>query len=268
VSWLCHYLGVSRSGYYAWSSRVPSRRDEGNRELLGAIERVHRDIDRSYGSPRMHLELLERGYRCGRHRVARLMRAHGVVAQRTRRYRTNRAREELYARFENRLLARGPVCRSNEVWVGDYTYLRTAQGWLYLAVVLDLYARRVIGWAVSKQRTATLTREALRMAIDDRNPAPGTVFHSDQGIEYAAHSFQSLLAAYGLQPSMSRRGNCYDNAHMESFFSSLKLEMGNGFRSHAQALEQIRRYLHFYNSTRRHSSLNYCSPVDYETASS
>jgi len=268
VSWLCQYLGVSRSGYYAWSSRGPSHRDEDNRELLGAIEQVHRDSDRSYGSPRMHLELLERGYRCGRHRVARLMRAHGVVAQRKRRYRTNRARGELYARYENRLLDRAPVSRCDEVWVGDYTYLRTAQGWLYLAVVLDLYARRVIGWAVSRQRTANLTREALRMAIDSRKPVAGTVFHSDQGIEYAAHSFQSLLAAYGLQPSMSRRGNCYDNAHMESFFSSLKLEMGNSFRSRTDALDQIRRYLHFYNRTRRHSSLNYRSPVDYERASS
>lgn len=257
-------MGVSRSGYYAWVSRGLSSRLRANSELLTAIERIHRETDRSYGSPRMHLELVDLGYQCGRHRVARLMRAHGVVAQRMRRYRTNRARGDLYARFENRLLERGPVRSPDEVWVGDYTYLRTPQGWLYLAVMLDLYARRVIGWAVSRQRTANLTREALRMAIDHRHPKAGTLFHSDQGIEYAAHSFQSLLSAHKIEPSMSRRGNCYDNAHMESFFASLKLEMGEDFRSASDAVDQIRDYIHFYNTTRRHSSLNYCSPIAYE----
>jgi putative transposase len=257
-------MGVSRSGYYAWSARDVSSRVQQNTELIGAIERIHQETDRAYGSPRMHLALRERGYRCGRHRVARLMRAHGVVAQRTRRYRTNRARGELYARFENRLLGRAPVTSPDQVWVGDYTYLRMPQGWLYLAVVLDLYARRVIGWSVSRQRTANLTREALRMAIDHRHPKAGVLFHSDQGIEYAAHSFQSLLSAHKLEPSMSRRGNCYDNAHMESFFASLKLEMGQDFRSASDAVDQIRDYIQFYNTTRLHSSLNYCSPIAYE----
>ena len=134
-----------------------------------------------------------------------------------------------------------------------------------IAVVLDLYARRVIGWAFSRQRTANLPREALRMAIDERQPLPGTLFHSDQGIEYAAHTFQSLLAAHQLEPSMSRRGNCYDNAHMKSFFASLKLEIGGTFRSAADAIWKIRSYIHFYNHQRRHSSLNYRSPVQYET---
>jgi putative transposase len=257
-------MQVSRSGYYAWSSRGASPRLLQNTELIAAIGRIHRETDRAYGSPRMHLALVERGYRCGRHRVARLMRTHGVVAQRTRRYRTNRARDELYARFENRLLERGPVCSPDEVWVGDYTYLRMPQGWLYLAVVLDLYARHVIGWSVSRQRTANLTREALRMAIDHRHPKAGVLFHSDQGIEYAAHSFQSLLTAHKLEPSMSRRGNCYDNAHMESFFASLKLEMGQDFRSASDAVDQIRDYISFYNTTRLHSSLNYRSPIAYE----
>jgi len=232
--------------------------------LLGVMEQVHRETDRAYGSPRMHQELVDRGHPCGRHRVARLMRTHGLVAQRKRRYRTNPSRGDLYARFENRLLQRDPAGRTNELWAGDYTYLRTPQGWLYLAVVLDLYSRRVIGWSVSRQRTANLTREALRMAIDQRKPAAGTLFHSDQGIEYAAHSFQSLLAAHRMQPSMSRRGNCYDNAHLESFFSSLKLEMGQDFRTAADALQQIRDYIHFYNSTRKHSSLGFRSPSEYE----
>jgi putative transposase len=229
VNWLCRYMHVSSSGYYAWRSREVSARAQANLELVAAIHDIHRDTERSYGSPRMHLELVHRGYRCGRHRVARLMRMHGIVAERKRRYRRNSGRDELYARFDNRLAQRrahGP----NELWVGDYTYLRTPQGWLYLAVVLDLYARRVIGWAFSRQRTANLPREALRMAIDERKPRPGTLFHSDQGIEYAAQTFQSLLAAHGLEASMSRRGNCYDNAHMESFFASLKLEVGGKFR--------------------------------------
>lgn len=264
MNWLCQYMQVSRSGYYAWSSREASPRLQQDTALVTEIERIHRETDRAYGSPRMHMELIERGFACGRHRVARLMRAHGVVAQRTRRYRTNPARGELYARFENRLLERSPVRTPDEVWVGDYTYLRMPQGWLYLAVVLDLYARRVIGWSVSRQRTANLTREALRMAIDHRQPNAGVLFHSDQGIEYAAHSFQSLLRTHKLEPSMSRRGNCYDNAHMESFFASLKLEMGQDFRSASDAVDQIRDYIHFYNTTRLHSSLGYCSPVAYE----
>ena len=258
-------MKVSTSGYYAWCNRKVSARAQQNLELVTAIKRLHKGRRRCYGSPRVHLDLIDQGYACGRHRVARLMRAHGIVAERTRRYRSHRAREDLYARFENRLLQRSAASRPNELWVGDYTYLRTPQGWLYLAVVLDLYARRVIGWAFSRQRTAILPREALRMAIDERQPLPGTLFHSDQGIEYAAHTFQLLLAAYQLQPSMSRRGNCYDNAHMESFFASLKLEVGGAFRSAADAIAKIRSYIHFYNHERRHSSLNYHSPVQYET---
>jgi putative transposase len=261
-------MKVSTSGYYVWRNRKASARAQQNHELVTAIKRVHKGKRRCYGSPRVHLDLIEQGYVCGRHRVARLMRAHGIVAERERRYRTNVAREELYARFENHLRQRGTACRADELWVGDYTYLRTPQGWLYLAVVLDLYARRVIGWAFSRQRTANLPREALRMAIDERQPLPGTLFHSDQGIEYAAHTFQSLLAAHKLQPSMSRRGNCYDNAHMESFFASLKLEIGGAFRSAADAIAKIRSYIHFYNHQRRHSSLNYQSPVQYEKLSS
>lgn len=232
--------------------------------MLGAIKQVHHETDRTYGSPRMHRELVDRGHSCGRHRVARLMRAHGLVAQRKRRYRANAAMAGLYSRFENRLLKHEPARRTNELWVGDYTYLRIPQGWLYLAVVLDLYSRRVVGWAVSRKRTANLTREALRMAIDQRKPAAGTLFHSDQGIEYAAHSFQSLLAEHRLEPSMSRRGNCYDNAHMESFFSSLKLEMGLDFESAHDAVQQIRDYIYFYNTNRRHSRLGFRSPIEYE----
>jgi len=268
VSWLCRYLQVSRSGFYAWNRRGESARAQANHALVSVMCEVHRETDRAYGSPRMHRELIARGHACGRHRVARLMRIHGLVAQRKRRYRANAAMAGLYARFENRLRNHDPAHRPNELWAGDYTYLRTPQGWLYLAVVLDLYSRRVIGWAVSRQRTANMTREALRMAIHQRKPTPGTLFHSDQGIEYAAYSFQSLLTEHKLEPSMSRRGNCYDNAHLESFFSNLKLEMGQDFTCVTDAVQKIRDYLQFYNIHRRHSRLNYHSPVEYETFNS
>lgn len=268
MSWLCRYLQVSRSGFYAWTRRGESARTRANRALVSVMREVHRDTNRAYGSPRMHRELIARGQACGRHRVARLMRIHGLVAQRRRRYRANAAMAGMYARIDNRLLRHDPARRTNELWAGDYTYLRTPQGWLYLAVVLDLYSRRVIGWAVSRQRTANLTREALRMAIDQRKPTPGTLFHSDQGIEYAAYSFQSLLTEHKLEPSMSRRGNCYDNAHLESFFSNPKLEMGQDFTSVTDAVRQIRDYLYFYNNHRRHSRLNFHSPIEYETFNS
>jgi putative transposase len=194
-------MKVSTSGYYAWRNREESKRAQQNLELVRAIKRVHKGRTCCYGSPRMHLELVDRGYVCGRHRVARLVRAHGIVAERERRYRSNRAREELYARFENRLLQRGAASRPDELWVGDYTYLRTPQGWLYLAVVLDLYARRVIGWAFSRQRTAHLPREALRMAIDQRKPATGTLFHSDQGIETPRTAFSRCLPRTSFSPA-------------------------------------------------------------------
>lgn len=268
MSWLCRYLRVSRSGFYAWGQRAESARAHANHALVSVMREIHQQTDRAYGSPRMHRELLARGHYCGRHRVARLMRIHGLVARRQRRYRANAAMAGLYARFDNHLLTRAPARRANELWAGDYTYLRTPQGWLYLAIVLDLFSRRVIGWAVSRQRTASLTREALRMAIHHRRPAPGTLFHSDQGIEYAANTFQSLLTQHQLTASMSRRGNCYDNAHLESFFSNLKLEMNQDFACVTDAVQKIRDYLYFYNNQRRHSRLDFRSPVEYETINS
>jgi putative transposase len=260
-------MKVSTSGYYAWRNRAQSARGQQDLELVAAIKRVHRGDKRCYGSPRVQRELREKGYGCGRHRVARLMRLNGIVASRIERYQDRGARDDLYARFDNLLLRREAASRPDELWVGDYTYLRTPQGWLYLAVVLDLYSRRVIGWSFSGQRTAQLTREALRMALDERRPLPGTLFHSDQGVEYAAHAFQSLLTTHGLEPSMSRKGNCYDNAFVESFFASLKLEVGGAFRSAHEAIENIRPYIRFYNHQRQHSSLGYQSPVQYERLS-
>lgn len=183
-----------------------------------------------------------------------------------KRFIANPGRHEFYEGTGNQLLGRAPVSSVNEVWVGDFTYIRTSQSWIYLATVMDLYSRRIVGWSVSKKRTSSLTKDSVQMALEQRSPKPGTLFHSDQGIEYAAHSFRALLDSHGIQRSMSRQGNCYDNAYAESFFHSLKTEMVyfNSFKSVAEAVAHIMDYISFYNTKRRHSSLDYQSPVDYE----
>ena len=234
--------------------------------LLAEIVRIHRESDQTYGSPRIHAELREKGYRCGRHRVARLMRENGIEAKMTRRFIAHPGRHEFYEGTGNQLLNRGPATTVNEVWVGDLTYIKTNQSWIYLATVMDLYSRRIIGWSASKTRTSSLAKDAVQMAIAQRKPKPGILFHSDQGIEYAAHSFRALLDSHGIQRSMSRQGNCYDNAYAESFFHSLKTEMVyfKRFLSRAEAVAHIMDYISFYNTKRRHSSLGYQSPADYE----
>ena len=234
--------------------------------MLAEIVRIHRESRRTYGSPRIHAELKDKGHRCGRHRVARLMRENGIEAKMTSRFIANPGRHEFYEGTGNQLLGRGPVSTLNEVWVGDFTYIKTQQSWIYLATVMDLYSRRIIGWSVSTRRTSNLTKDSVQMAIEQRRSKPGTLFHSDQGIEYAAHSFRALLDSYGIQRSMSRQGNCYDNAYAESFFHSLKTEMVyfRRFKSAAEAVAHIMDYISFYNTKRRHSSLGYQSPVDYE----
>ncbi len=263
---LCRKLGVSRSGFYARKRRPRSQRQRENEVLLAEMVQIHRESRQTYGSPRIHAELKERGYRCGRHRVARLMRENGIEAKMRRRFIANPGRHEFYEGTGNQLLARGPVSLVNEVWVGDLTYIKTHRSWIYLATVMDLYSRRIIGWSVSKRRTSSLAKDAVQMALQHRKPKPGTLFHSDQGIEYAAHSFRALLDSHGIRRSMSRQGNCYDNAYAESFFHSLKTEMVyfSRFRSGAEAVAHIMDYISFYNTKRRHSSLGYQSPVDYE----
>lgn len=183
-----------------------------------------------------------------------------------KRFIANPGRHEFYEGTGNQLLGRAPVSSVNEVWVGDFTYIKTNQSWIYLATVMDLYSRRIVGWSVSKKRTSSLTKDSVQMALEQRSPKPGTLFHSDQGIEYAAHSFRALLDSHSIQRSMSRQGNCYDNAYAESFFHSLKTEMVyfNSFKSAAEAVAHIMDYISFYNTKRRHSSLGYQSPVDYE----
>ena len=264
--WLCQMMGVSRSGFYAWRSRPMSERERSNRALVKKIRRTHRKSASRYGSPRIYVELREQGETCGRHRIARLMRSHGIVAKKAwfnRRYPRHRA---FYQGEGNLLLGRAPTRRCDEVWVADHTCVRTHHSWLYLAVVMDLHSRRIIGWSIDQRRTVELTKAALGSALASGRKRADTVFHSDRGIEYVAHDFRTSLRAHGLVQSVSRKANPYDNAHMESFFASLKTEMVHHelLRHLADAKRCIRNYIKFYNHQRRHSALDYRSPVEYE----
>lgn len=263
----CALLEVSRSGYYAWCRRPASRRAVANRLLVGVITRVHREVDRTYGSPRMQQELVGQGWRCGRHRVARLMQAHGIRAKQARRFQVTTDSRHGYATAPNRLARQFTVAAPNQVWMSDVTYLPTATGWCYLAVVLDAWSRRVIGWAVDTQMTAALTLAALDQATTSRRPPVGVLHHSDRGVQYACTADRTALQRLGMVASMSRRGNCWDNAVVESFFASLKSERTGEKRygSWQDAEADVRDYIErFYNRQRRHSTLGHLSPAIYE----
>jgi transposase InsO family protein len=264
---MCKVLRVGRSGYYAWAKRHPSTRVQANQVLLERIRAIYQYSRQSYGSPRLYLALRQQGIACGRHRVARLMRASGLVARAKRHFRphtTQRAAGVIPApnRLNQEFTATGP----NQKWVSDFTYIETQEGWLYLAVVIDLFSRRVIGWAMRETMDSELVEAALRMALDDRQPAAGLLHHSDQGSQYTSTAYLACLTAAHSQLSMSGKGNCYDNAVVESFFSTLKFECVTApFRTRAEARTTIFEYLEvWYNRQRMHSSLGYCSPVNFE----
>ena len=267
VKRMCKVLGVQRSGYYAWRKRKPSTRAQDNQALLALIEAEHQKSRRTYGSPRLHVVLQRQGVQCGRNRVARLMRLHGIVARKKRRYypRTTQ-RQAGVIPAPNRLNQDFSAAMPNQKWVSDFTYIETAEGWLYLAVVLDLFSRRAIGWAMSAKMDAELVETALRMALLGRRPPAGLLHHSDQGSQYTSTTYLNCLNAALAVLSMSGAGNCYDNAVMESFFSTLKTECVTGiFTSHAQARTVIFEYIEvWYNRQRLHSTLGYFSPVDFE----
>jgi transposase InsO family protein len=263
----CALLGVSRSGYYAWRQRPPSARAHVNRQIVAEIRRIHAEVDRTYGSPRMQPELQARGLPCGRHRIARLMRAHGIQGKQARRWRVTTDSRHGFALAPNHLGRAFTAAAPNRVWMADVTYIPTGAGWCYLAVVIDAFSRRVVGWALDTQLTAALPRRALERAIAARHPAPGLLHHSDRGIQYAATAYQQLLAQHGMIASMSRRGDCWDNAVVESFFASLKVERLHERRFvtpedvEAEVSDYIER---FYNRQRRHSTLGHVSPVVFE----
>jgi putative transposase len=266
VSVLCRVLGLARSGYYAWKRRPASVHAQLDTRLTTLIQTIFRDSRSTYGSPRVHATLHAQGHRCSRKRVARLMRAAALVARtRQRRVRTTDSRHD--QPLAPNVLARNfQSCAPNQVWLADITYLPTREGWLYLAVVLDLFARRVVGWSMAPTLERALVLSALQHALDRRHPTSELVHHSDRGSQYASGEYQALLATAQMRSSMSRKRNCWDNAPMESFFASLKAEVGVAvFDSHAHArrcvFDSIER---FYNRQRCHSALAYATPVTYE----
>ena len=267
VALMCRVLQVSRSGYYAWCKRPPAPRTLKDQTLALAVSAIHAESRGRYGSPRVHAELRERGQRTARKRVARLMRAAGLCARARRRFRRTTDSRHGLAITGNLLARRFAVRAPNSGWVTDITYLWTLEGWLYLAVILDLFSRRVVGWALSERLERGLALDALQMALSDRQPPQGLLHHSDRGSQYASHEYQQLLAAYGVLSSMSRKGNCWDNAVAESFFASLKLELvyRSRWRTRTEARSEVFEYIElFYNRQRRHSALGYLCPNEFE----
>jgi transposase InsO family protein len=265
---LCRVLGVSSSGYYAWVNRPAPRQAERNDALLVQIRAAYAASRRTYGAPRVHHELRAQRIVCGRHRIARLMRREGIVACTERRFRgTATARAELPA-APNRLRRVFTADAPNRCWVSDITSVRTGQGWLHLAIVLDLYARRIVGWAMAPRIDQALAADALGMALTDRRPRAGLVFHSDRGGPYLSLRVQQLATRWGLVLSTSRPGRCLDNAVAESFFHTLKTELVYQHRYPTRDAARLAIFDYiaaFYNRTRRHSTNGFRSPEDYET---
>jgi transposase InsO family protein len=267
VQRMCRVLGVGRSGYYAWQRRSPNSRAQANQALVELIRAEHQASRKTYGSPRIQMALQRKGVACGRHRVARLMHQHGIYVQRRRKaHPVTTQRQPGVVPAPNRLNQDFSAPAPNRKWVSDFTYIETGEGWLYLAVVLDLFSRRVIGWAMSETMDTALVETALRMALLGRRPEAGLLHHSDQGSQYTSAAYLSCLTAASTQLSMSRVGNCYDNAVMESFFGTLKTECATSpFLNRAQARTIIFEYMEvWYNRQRLHSTLGYVSPVDFE----
>jgi len=266
---LCQTLGVSRSGYYAWRHRPASARTRANAQLLEQMRQLHRQTKERYGAIKLWRALLATGVRCGRHRVARLRRQHGLLARRVRRFRVAIEHHQFAPPAPNRLEQRFAAAAPNRIWAGDLTAIATRVGWLYLAVLLDLYSRRVIGWAMSAKPDQQLALQALQMAMVHRRPAPGLIHHTDQGTLYTSGAYQRWLTQAGLVPSMSRKGNCYDNAVVESFFSTLKNELvhDRDYHTREEAQAEIFEFIEvFYNRRRLHQTLGYVSPMQFEAA--
>jgi putative transposase len=271
VSLMCSVLEVSRSGYYAWLGRPASARVQSDRELITEIRGIHEGSNQRYGSPRIHEELAANETHVGRKRIARLMREEGLSARAKRRFvKTTDSKHDLP--IAPNLLKRNFFSSApNKVWVGDITYLETHQGWLYLAVLVDLFSRRVVGWAMSERIDTALVMSALSMAVAQRRPARGFIVHSDRGSQYASHEHRKALRGIGAKCSMSRKGDCWDNAVAESFFASLRKELTNRvtFLTRDAARTHVFEYIEaFYNRARRHSTINYQSPVNFEANAS
>jgi transposase InsO family protein len=269
VRLLCETLAVSAAGYYAWRGRPASAREQRRATLLVGIRSVHAEVKARYGSPRVHAELVARGQPCCVNTVAKLMQANGIAAKAARKFRCTTDSNHDLPVADNLLDRHFDPASPNESWVADITYIPTRAGWLYLAVVEDLYSRRVVGWSMAGHLESRLVVDALELAVERRLPGAGLLAHSDRGGQYASDHYQRLLARHGITCSMSRRADCWDNAPMESFFASLKKELVHDadFATPAEARAAVVEYIEvFYNNQRRHSSLGYVSPAEYEQA--
>ena len=267
VTRLCRVLGVSPSGYYAWRQRPPSARAQADAVLREQITVIHAQSRQTYGAPRIHADLRAGGTRCGRKRVARLMRAAGIHGCHRRRTVVTTIRADSSAAAEDLLQRQFVAAAPNQRWTADITYVPTWTGFLYLAVVLDVFSRRIVGWAMADHLRTELVLAALEMALWNRRPAPGVIHHSDHGCQYTALAFGHRCQEAGVVPSLGSRGDCFDNAITESFFATLECELlaRHTFRTHTQARTALFDYIEgFYNTHRRHSALGYYSPAEYE----
>ena len=267
VTRMCKELNVSPSGYYAWRYRPLSAREMANQELAQRIEAVYNDTQGTYGSPRIYYELKDEGVACSKNRVARIMRLRRLKPKQSRRFKTTTRRNKKHPVAPNLLRRDFETERPNQKWLTDITYIATGEGWLYLAAVLDLHARRIVGWAMSDRMTTDLTLTALEMALFQRQHDGNLIHHSDQGSQYTAQEYQTMLKNHGIRASMNGAGTWYDNAPMESFFGTLKSELVHhrAYQTRNEAKADVFYYIEsFYNRRRLHSSLGYLSPDEYE----
>jgi putative transposase len=265
---MCDVLEVSKSGYYAWCSRPTSPRSQENERLSQQIQEIHQESRKTYGAPRIHASLKAKGFQAGRHRVARLMRQQGICVHPKRRFKRTTDSNHPFPIAKNMLNRSFSTAEPDKAWVADITYIPTHQGWLYLAVVIDLFSRRVVGWSMAEHMQTELVLSALEAALGHRSAAAsGLLFHSDRGSQYASGDYRAALKDAGISCSMSRRGNCWDNAVAESFFGTMKTELIHlqNFATREDAKTTIVEWIEvFYNRQRLHSTLNYCSPVQFE----
>lgn len=267
IDTMCVALNVSRSGFYAWLKRPKSKTEIANDELLEKVKKAHEKSRRTYGSRRVHRQLLSESETCSKNRVARLMRRNNIKAKTKRKFRATTNSKHNYSVAENLLNRQFEVEAPNKVWVADITYIPTEEGWLYLSAVMDLGSKRVLGWSMGERMTRELAMDALKMAIRQRSPFEGLMHHSDRGVQYASNDYQDLLRKHGMTCSMSRKGDCWDNAAMESFFGSLKTEctLHRRYHSRNEARRDVFHYIEiFYNHERLHSTLGYRSPAQFE----